>query len=693
MNFGAEGERLQQLRRQQAQKYANELKRQMSEKRKRKTTTPATYSTTSGDAYAKPGHKIQYRVAKDNKTKQSNANIAVVVPPKLKSRKIDVSPRQIAKYDYQPTTVPTVHVKVHDFDLEPMVSLQMQQTEAADVDPSKFASRVRAAEVLSAQQTRVLQTTNDATQRISQKLLGHVSSGLEDLTTRVHKVASVDMREKVKRVSDGVASNKSYVESLNAELGSSIRLMEQKLEEISVALPQFVKRTDDMNSKRNKTMQEVRSEETRDGGQADIVLQRIGSVEARQSVVASRCADMRAYMERIAGSYSTAYEDMQKSVSSTVSAATARYVDAITAESNALQVSASSLGNRAVAINDLISDALASLNDSANELTTNVREAATSLSSSISDALTRTQDEVEVLATEISQKLDVLIGNSEENFNAIQGESIKTIEELKASITETRNVLEKALAEEAKAAIPTPKTVLEKYDSFEKLILNELNLQREQCTEIFSTTESKCVETVDHILFPPHAEVTMMTQAEASISRAETAISKLEDQFRIANAQVQDSITTLTQNYDKLSSTFKALTKTTLSSFSKLDQTLQKLEATRVKKGAARKSKVHQLSSDLDALIDSRIDAIEVRLKSLLSRTGNIALRTPKKSHPPESPQVQIAQLVDTVQSKRHHRHHHHRHHHEENKSENTEADPAPKPRRRKHASKEKTCS
>lgn len=677
MNFGAEGERLQQIRRKQVQDYANELRRQMSEKRKRKTTTPAMYSTTSGDSYSGQALKVPKRSARPEKSNGNNA--AIIVPPKLPSRSFELSPRQKAVPDFSPTAVPTLNVQIHEPDQPLLQSLVLPPADTATIDPSRFSSRLHSIEQLLTQQRKSLQSSTETTKRLTENSVPHLSSGLDDLTGRIHKVATVDMRAIVTSASDGVATNKSYVESLNSNLGSTISDMTAKLDEITASLPHFITRTDDANNKHRKMMTKMTSDGKKEAGQDEILIQKIMSLESRRAACDSTNGQLRVNFDRISPELSQLYEQMQKSVANAMETAANRYVEAITAESDALQTSATAIGNHCVAIHEFATESLSSLNEAVGDLTGNLRDAASSLSNSISEALNKTQDEVETLSTEISQKLDGIIASTEENFKAIQGESVATIQAMKTSITEMRDSIASSIEEEAKKFGKTPKEVIDKYESFEKLILNEIVLQREKCDELFGETQKKCSEAVHHMLYPPQAEVSLMSQAQTNIDRAEAAISKLEDQFRIANAQIQDSIGTLTQNYEKLSKTFRSLNKSTNSNFTKIEGKIDKIETARNIKLAETKEELQKFAQDFYKTTESRIDTIETQLKSQFSRTGKLTLRRRKRRHTKaEHPSIEIAQLVDKVSAsetpqeeniepqapnpKHRHRRHHRRH-------------------------------
>ena len=586
MNFGAEGERLQQLRRQETQQYADELRRQIAEKQGRNVPQPSGPPRVTEPRIQNQGNTSPRPPSRDRQTK---------VSPRSREPIPNLAPAAPA--------LPRPRVGAND---------------------SAYADRLRSLESIVRDYADSFSVTSDAASRIRSRALPQLHSFESDLRARVDRLVTSEIATGIHPVTDVIRMNNEFLDSVGRRLNSSAEEIAQEMREMNNDVGQMTTRIGDVVGFARSRITELRGDVGRAMDQYGTVLSRLAAVESR-AVVRGRM-DFSRLEERV----EAALRNLQGSADGQMMDGVNEAAREIRAEGDACCSGLTAVARQVADVNQRAIDGVAKLHGTMYGVTGEFKEATAELARVIGTALDKVQEEMNESSVELSARIDDLIGDAGEGFKSLESEITATVATIRRNFAETRKALERAIEAELKRAQQARKDEMARYEVFEKMMIGEIGYDNGSSNDYGAD-----------VLDPVRAEIRQLKAEVPSLDETEAKIENIEKQFQVANKQVQESIVTLTGNYEKLAASFADLEKSVNTGFVKIEEQVNAI-VEEAKPGALQE-RMKNLSEEMQKGAAKRIEGIETKISSLSTR-----IEEHKAAMEPD-PRLSICQLIHQV--------------------------------------------
>ena len=578
--FDSEGERLLARRLQANLRNAEELKKQIAEKQ-RPLKSPAPYSTTTGDGYAirKPSHSIPshtYEGYNPNDLKK-RAPFAVESPSRIlrppskggpskapRMQRMSVSgeiPRVL-----QVPELPTVSIPISNFsNFENSLPIRPSLSKSFDVD--EFPQRLKTVESISKEQEKSLKKLSENIKRLTpgkfEKRAASLKESIDEvmISVRVQTNSfseSIVLSEKMlKKASESVRSLWQSSTEKNIELSGKIQSYDSKIKDCDFGIERLATESQRMQNQISELVLKLGKSEDR-----ELLIH--SAIDHLTESCANAEVNSSANLDTLKQISTTAISDFTKN--------TRVQLDQLREEIEQTKMSmisgVNTVNNRAVAtfreFEIVVREMLETMKETTNEFQT-----------SMTDIIEQTQNSNESAVSEISERLDKVIQETESNFGALTQETTATIEEMRKQIDENNTKLADIIETETGTWTDDYHAVINKYEGFKFLILQECDIQFAHLQTILNGVTNLGVEFVDKSFADSKPLLSLGKDIDKLEAKMEIAESILED----LNREVPRQIDRIAGELDEIQEKVEDLREYVVGEYEKIDDRLAEYSA------------------------------------------------------------------------------------------------------------------
>ncbi|KAK8889164.1 hypothetical protein M9Y10_033909 [Tritrichomonas musculus] len=623
--FGSEGERLQELRQQQARQYAEQLRQQIAAKNSQKPKSPSLYSTTTSDSYTNPIQ--QPRIQRSNiNSSNSSSGIHHSSSTNSTDRLPKVTPDPLP--NLQPTSVAPLNLTITSFQPDPTPSLPRQQSYSLSsiTDKSTFNERMRSLESIIDQQRLILIKSSETASRIFQTQFPTIENSLNEIQTSVNRFLNTELNQKIIPITDAFQSNRELLENESAKIKSNIEDMRESTTENSSSIQQFSSKFNDTIESIKHSSAEVKNDNNRLLDQTYLSLTKVSQIENRESGVTEGASRNVHDFEKIDNDISSSFSMLQQTTNEIMNTVSSQIAHEIKNESDSLERISRSLYSQVSELNQNVVDNINRIQALIIELTSNFKENAQSLTNSLGDSLNIIQDELDSSVNEIDNQVTSLVENSEEIFTHLQNETVSTIQTLRDTITQTRNMIEQAIEEETAVQNKNKKEIDLKFDKFDLVVKREMSVQLQRLNEVGSDTIKKGTAAFDAMVQDSKTHLIVMKQNTEKLDWTESKLNEIEKSFTSASMQVNESVKSLSSNYSELAQKFEKTKSSIEDGFQEIENTLE-AQSRQKPVSYARKEELIDYEKKANEAYEKKISEIESQIAMALSNLAEISIR------------------------------------------------------------------
>lgn len=520
--------------------------------------------------------------------------------------------------DNQPFQIPDFHPNVPFLNLN--IGGQTDYSLAPIPVPkiyNSLQSQIKSIEAKKIESDVLAQSLNKLLNQCTEKTIPLVGSKITNLGSDLDKLMAIDIPIQIKSRYEMMLNNEYQLNTNSSNMQKNLLNLTDEWTNFSNLYSQFDTFMNEFNITSKSTLIELIADKNRLGDKRDQIATRLYDIENHGVDILEESHRMRNDAQLLTNQLTNDYSQLEQSINSVINTTSDEMTSQINGETHLMQHTGQQLSSLTEELNRKISATSTDLTSTISNLSVSLQEAFKALSSTLTEALDQTQNENQAYAEEISKTLTTLVGETEANFKALESETINTIKDIKDNTEELNLIITSAIETENNIRAQNQESALTKFKDFKALIDFECQLQADHLTELNEKRnelvdkflkESFNVHTDDwHNLFRQNE---MINETESKLDDLEFSLLKFEESISSGTKIIEQSI----------ADTISSLSEVNMfidSNFSIIEERLSKLSVSRNPNDQASKTELVALSSVYGSTNAEKIARAEEKLKQI----------------------------------------------------------------------------
>lgn len=631
MFFGEEGERLLQQRQAAQRQYAEDLKAQIAEKQNKPKSPPYTPPSNQESNSSRPPSLLQqvHQTGSTRPTVQPSTNSRLNAlsnnPNTIQRPPSDLNRAASPKYDPLP-------------DLAPVSS-------GPSPDAIRFADRLNWLESSVEQHQSILKSASDSASRIERTSLPSISDGIEQLRSAIDRISTVDLPARIRPLEDENQRLEEKIQSASTEFSNIAQSLRERLTETSSVFTQTQSKFSEFSDSVKSTILEFKSEVMQARDAHDAISQRIVQAESKAAQTEETLRSVSIALQNFEKSATDGIASAQQSINSMVQTTSLQLAQQLKTESEGRDQASNLLHSQAEEVNQRAAQSVSNIQNHINDLAISFKQSLSTLSSSVRDALETTRTESENQYHELSDRLDQILTETDNNFSTVQSESISTLQTLNEHAIKAREELEAALTQECEVRKKNEEQIVQRYDNFKALIINEMQMQTTQMEDMSVQAAQKVTKLCNSKVLPLKNEIAEVREKTRGAEQLPAKVAAIEQLVGQINAQLIENVGALGQKSSAIISTIDKMRSESEQAIDQLNERLRALEDNQAKPDFVTRQDVNNAFTNLNSDFDNRMQEIEQQIGIIFSNLSELTMNTPA----PQSTQEPGAKLLDQL--------------------------------------------
>lgn len=624
MFFGEEGERLAQQRAAAQRAYAEELKRQIEEKQHPSRSPPNPIDSPPSGGNRPPSLLQQY-----------NNQPPIAHPPPQ------------GRQNPNPNPPNRGNLSPH-LSLDPLPDLPPAAPAGPSPDAIRFADRLNWLESSVDQHQSVLKSASDSANRIERTAIPSLTDGIDQLRTAVERISQVDLPGRLLPLEEENARLEERISSAASEYSNIAQSLHDRLGETTSVFQQTQQKFNEFSDSVKSTILEFKSELVSSRDAHDSIAQRITQAESKASQTEESLRSCGSTLQNFEKTANDSITSVQQQINSTVSTSSLQIAQALKAESEGRDQATGTLHSQIEEVNQRAAASVTQVQNVINDLAISFRQSLNTLSSSVRDALEQTRTESDNQYKDLSERLDSILSDTESNFNNIQNESVSTLGSLNEHANKAREELERALTQECDYRKNNEMQIVQKYDGFKTLIINEMQLQTAQMEEMSANATQQVIKQCNDSVAPLKNEIRTIREKTQGAETLPRRVQEVEQLINQLNTQLVENVGALGQQSSNIVSSIDKMRNDAEQNIDHLNERIRILEDNAVQPEFATRSEVNESFLRLNSDFDGRMQEIEQQIGLIFSSLSDLTMSMPSQSTTQEPGAALLDQLANT---------------------------------------------
>jgi uncharacterized coiled-coil protein SlyX len=377
------------------------------------------------------------------------------------------------------------------------------------------------------------------------------------------------------------------------------------------------------------TIQDFKAEVVQARDAHDAIAQRIAQSEAKASQVDESLRAVGAALQSFEKTASDGLAHAEQQVNSMVSSAALQIAHDLRTETEERERASGDLHARTEEVNQKAAQNVVFIERAISELSQSFSQSLSVLSTSVRDALEATRDESDRRYRELLARYEELLGQIEANFGRVQEESASTITALNDHAIKAREELEAALSQECNTRRQNELQIVQRYDNFKALIINEMQLQTSQMEALSEQSKRKVVERCHELIAPLKAEIAAVrdkTRGAETLPQRAAAIEKTIAQL---NAQLIEGVGSIGRQSATVSGKVEKVRAEADQTIDSYNERVRVLEEEVANPDFATRTDVSDAFGRLNSEFEGRMQEIEQQIGVIFSSLSELTMTLP----------------------------------------------------------------
>lgn len=631
MYFGEEGERLLQQRAAAQRQYAEDLKAQIAEKQNKPKSPVYTPPSSEQESIPPRPPSLLQQVHQTGSTRptvtgqNSNSRIAALANNGNQRPPSDLNRATSPKYDPLP-------------DLPPVSS-------GPSAEAIRFADRLNWLESSIEQHQSILKSAADSATRIEKTSLPSIADGIEQLRSAIDRISTVDLPARIRPLEDENQRLEEKIQSASTEFSNLAQSLRERLTETSSVFTQTQSKFSEFSDSVKSTILEFKSEVVQARDAHDAISQRISQAESKAAQTEETLRSVSSALSNFEKNATDGIANAQQSINSMVQSTSLQLAQSLKAESEGRDQESNVLHSQAEEVNQRAAHYVSNIQNHINDLAISFKQSLSTLSSSVRDALESTRNESDNQYRELSDRLDQILADTDNNFSTVQSESISTLQSLNEHAMKAREELEAALTKECEVRKKNEEQIVQRYDNFKALIINEMQMQTQQMEEMSSQAAQKVTKLCNNAVLPLKNEIAEVREKTRGAESLPTKVAAIEQLIGQINAQLIENVGALGQKSSAIVSAIDKMRSESEQTVDQLNERLRILEDNQAKPDFVSRQDVNNAFTNLNNEFDNRMQEIEQQIGVIFSNLSELTMNTPE----PQVAQEPGSKLIDQL--------------------------------------------
>jgi len=621
--FGVEGERMAAKRELEKRQYAQDLLQQMAEK------NPKTI-------ISKPN---QYSNYENNMTRNTSSFGPPIVQPVINRNNNNTRPVEpfstVPNRSYvfnraplqnaPPTSLAPLSINLGNPKQEP-ISVLPRAPHNNSSDPASFPERLQGINQIVMSIESSLSSFNSSFNSLESNTLPMIQSSIQQLRGDVERTSTTEISVRVRSLGEVIKYTRGLIETSHSGINNEIQSTRDRITELGTAIQQFASKFNDVSESTKGGFIGVKSDQSRNRGVIESTLQRLSTSESIFQKIQGETKGSSQGFDSIDSSVASNFNGFQNTIGDLVLSISRQLSEEIKKEGDNRVIITQGLQSNVEQLNSRASSTIGKLKALISDLSSSFGKSMSSMQTAVGQSIVQTQNETDAYNSDLSIRLDSLISDSESNFNAIKTEIISTIQEVKANSAGSFLVIEDTLKNEASVRKRNSDEILSKFAHFQKVIENEMHLQRNNISEEFNQVRQNGYQVVQSVTEPVYMILQPLLENEKRITETEQQMNDIEHLLHICNSQFVESITSLNRNYDDVLASSKRLKEDIYKGFDSIEKRIAVFENPTHNQDLEKREELQNKSIYFDDTFNARFQDVEEQLGVLLSNITEITL-------------------------------------------------------------------
>jgi hypothetical protein len=607
MIFGEDGERLAQQRAAANRQYAEDLKQQMAARQNR-PRSPASFAPRRDTSPRRPPSLLEQ-----------------VQQPNVLQPSVNVRPAPRSQLSDPPVN------RANSGYLEPLPDLPPVSSTPSP-DAIRFADRLNWLESSIDQHQAVLKSASDSASRIERTSIPSLRDGIEKLQAAIDRISQIDLPGRLRPLEDDNQRLEEKISSASSSYGQTAQELRDSLTQVSSNFGQTQSKFSEFSDRIKAQILEFKSQIAQARDAHDSVSQRISQAEAKVSQTEEALRSTGATLQSFEKSSSDGLANAQSQINNMVQSASLQIAQDLKAESEDRDRMSAELHAKTEEVNQKAAQNVTMIQGGINDLAGSFKQSIGVLSSSVRDRLENLRDQSDNRYKELSGRLDDLVGQVEANFTAVQNESVSTLAALNEHAVKARAELESALTQECETRKQNEMQIVQRYDNFKSLIVNEMQLQTAQMEQMAEQAKQKIVTKCNDAIVPLKNDLTVLREKTRGAEQLPQKVAAIESLIADLNQQLVTNVGRLSQQSSGIVSSIDKMRTESEQNIDHMNERLKILEEEATNPEYVTRAEVEEAFGRLNAEFDGRMQEIESQIGVIFTNLSELTMTLPAKS-------------------------------------------------------------
>ncbi|KAH0791986.1 hypothetical protein GPJ56_004061 [Histomonas meleagridis] len=576
-----ENDEAQTQKRISAQKqYAEELRKQIEEKQKQ-TKTP------------------DYQI-KRNQT-----------PPILQPTQRSNPPQttQIKNQSYQ-TRTPIENQRVASPRLDPLPNLQPI---SADTSPSviRFSDRLNWLEKSLDQHHSILQSSVDISTKIERSTIPSFNDAIGQLRSAVDRIISNDIPLKLNPITNELQKLEDKIATHNSNCTASMQDLKDSFTSATNTFTQTQSKFSEFTDSIKNLIIELKTETTQVRDTREHITNDISNVDSMISTIDESIRSLNASLQSLENSSANESSNAEQQINSSVQSQSLQFAQSLKTETETLNQSFSTVHSQIAEANQRCTSLISTLQSSFSEITNNFNQSIETLSSSFQTSIETIHSDSSKQFNEISERVNSILNETETNFNTIQNESATTLTTLNESIKKIRTEIEDGLKSEIEIRKNNEYEIVQHYDNFKSLIINEMKLQINQLENVCINETKNFSANCSNNIYNLMKEINELKEKTKIIENLNPKVNATENMINQINNILISKVGEMSLNSSKIQSEMEKMEIENLNEFNEYKTKSENLLKHKIELNLVPKKTVEEELERLQSKCENKLKYVE----------------------------------------------------------------------------------
>ena len=492
-------------------------------------------------------------------------------------------------------------------------SLSFPITSQTTIDVSSFESRIHNLQLKLSEQNEISNMCNEKNNYLVSKITSDLTQNITDIRSNIDIILQSDIRKEGRRILEGFKNTKKNIDSL--DFNNDTSETRSRLIDLTRNISLFKNNLSDLSDVSHNSFRKLKIDQQRVANQSNQSYSRINNIESRFASIIQQSDEQNRLLDQVDEKTLSSFSSFADNSAELIQSSSNNIASSIKTESSIRESVNMILQKQANSINENVKTNLTRLMNDFKEIHKSFNKMIQNTNSKISSSIEDAQSATDSMILNINNSFNPLFEDIQKNFELLQNELVSTITSLSKSSNSSLSEIEEVLEVEAQTRKKNLKIFNDKFNQFEKFIIEEKRIQKGKIKEITKKINS---DLFDKQMAEPIEKVDYIVKTIEKLDEIESKIDSIENEFNESLKSIQDDIRDYDLNAAETYARFEINKNEFLKSFDFIEKSISNLEPKRLDSKIEFKKFVDNKSNEFNQVALKRIENANKKIDAIL---------------------------------------------------------------------------